>query len=353
MDKEDNFSGISWKRRVLTIVCIVLAFVLAVMIFVSVYWFQKLNLINRAQETTLSSEEAQKYLEETDPTVPDFTGPVLSGGDIDWGTDTPPVITSSENIINILLIGQDRREHQGRQRSDAMILCTINKSAKTVTLTSFLRDMYVQIPGYTARKINDSYALGGMKLLDATLEANFGIQVDGNVEVDFDGFMDVIDLMGGVDITLTAEEAQYLNNRGNWEVEDNQHWELKEGLNHLTGSQALAYSRIRAIGMDFERSERQRKVLSALFEQVKTLNLIELNSLLDKVLPMITTDMTNTQITGYVMDVASILLDMTVVTQRIPADDTWYFAWVDNLDVIVVNFQKNRELLAQTIGQES
>lgn len=339
-----------WKRGTLIALCAVLALVLIAMIFVTVYWKQKLDLINPALDTTLSSSEVHEILTQTDPTDPEFTGPYISGGDIEWGNEEPVVIPTGENIINILLIGQDRREYQGRQRSDAMILCTINKSARTMTLTSFLRDMYVQIPGYTPRKINDSYSLGGMKLLDATLEKNFGIQVDGNVEVDFDGFMDVLDLLGGVDIELTKEEADYLNRSGNWEVEAYEKWDLKEGMNHLTGSQALAYSRIRKIGMDFERSERQRKVLTALFEKIQDKSLLELNALLDQVLPLITTDLNNSQITNYVLEMAPLLLDMQVVTQRVPADDTWYFAWVDGMDVIVVNFEKNRQLLSQTIG---
>lgn len=348
----ENQKTRTWKKKLLIAVCVVLTLSLAAMIFVSVYWYQKLDLINEATEGTISSEEIHEILNQTDPTTPDFTGPVINSGDVDFGEEKPPVIVSGENVINILLIGQDRREHQnGRQRSDAIILCTINKSKRTITMTSFLRDMYVQIPGYTARKINDSYALGGMKLLNETLELNFGIQVDGNVEVDFNGFMDVIDLLGGVDITLTEEEANFLNNRGNWEVEEYEKWDLQPGLNHLNGSQALAYSRIRYIGMDFERSERQRKVLSALFEKVKGRSLLELNSLLDKILPMITTDLSKTEITSYVFQVAPLLLDMNIVTQRVPADDTWYFAWVDDLDVIVVNFEKNRKLLQETIGE--
>lgn len=351
MDNTKKGSRGSWKRTLLGVLCAVMSVILCAMIFVTVYWKQKLDLINYAQESTLSSEDIQAILDETDPTDPEFSGPVISGSDINWGSDNPPVITSGENTLNILLIGQDRREGQGTQRSDAMILCTINKNTKTVTLTSFLRDMYVQIPGYAGNKINASYAIGGMKLLDATLETNFGIQVDGNVEVDFNGFMDVIDLLGGVEIELTQAEANYLNNNGNWDLESNEHWHLKAGKNQLNGSQALAYSRIRKIGMDFERSERQRKVLTALFEKVKGLSLLELNSLLDQILPLITTDIPASDITGYVVEFAPMLLDLKIVTQRVPADGTWYFAWVEGYDAIVVDFAENRKLLAKTIGE--
>ena len=331
---------------------VLLALILTAMIFITVYWKQKLNLINYVDpdgHTTLSSEEIQQILDETDPTEPDFTGPVLSGDEVNWGKEDPAVIAGGDDTLHILLIGQDRRAGESRQRSDAMILVSVNKSKKTVTLTSFLRDMYVQIPGYKANKINASYQIGGMKLLDATLEKNFGIQADGNVEVDFNGFMQIIDLLGGVEIELTGEEASFLNTRGNWDVSSEHHWYLRAGKNKLSGEQALAYSRIRYIGMDFERSERQRKVLTALFDKIKTLNLLELNGLLDQILPLITTDLTGTQITGYLMEYAPMLLDMKIVTQRIPADGTWDFAWVEGYDAIVVDFDANREFLAQTI----
>ncbi|MFQ9799037.1 MAG: LCP family protein [Clostridia bacterium] len=100
-------------------------------------------------------------------------------------------------MVNILLIGQDRREGEGRQRSDSMILATINKKSQSIYLTSFMRDMYVPIPGYSDNRINAAYAFGGMDLLDDTIETNFGIHIDGNVEVDFSGFKTLIDMMGG------------------------------------------------------------------------------------------------------------------------------------------------------------
>ena len=90
----------------------------------------------------------------------------------------------ASNIKSILLIGQDKREGESRQRSDSMILATLDKDQGTVSLTSFMRDLYVAIPGYSTTRINAAYAYGGMDLLDQTLEENFGVKIDGNVEVD-------------------------------------------------------------------------------------------------------------------------------------------------------------------------
>ncbi len=341
-----------WKKTLLSILSAVLALILIAMIFITVYWKQKLNLltyVDPENDTTLSREEIQEILNEKDPTDPTFTGPVISHEDVNWGSEDPVLITNSDDTLHILLIGQDRRENQGRQRSDAMILVSVNKAKKTITLTSFLRDIYVKIPGYGGNKLNASYAIKGMSLLDKTLEANFGVQVDGNVEVDFYGFMDIIDLLGGVTVELTKEEASYLNRNGNWEVSNDHSWELKEGANQLTGDQALAYSRIRLIGMDFERSERQRKVIGALFEKIKGLSLLELNTLLDQILPLITTDLSASEITGYLIEYAPMLLDFKMVTQRIPADGTWDFAIVEGYDAIVVDFDANRKFLAETL----
>ena len=167
--------------------------------------------------------------------------------EVDMSDTTPvevaPAIKSGKDIINILLVGQDRREGEGRQRSDAMIFCTINKETNVMTMTSFLRDLWVFIPdgerGYNER-LNVAYMIGGFDLLNATLEYNFGIHADYNFEIDFSGFMTAIDTIGGVEVELTRAEANYLNRRGNWEVEENQGWQLKEGVNLLTGSQALA-----------------------------------------------------------------------------------------------------------------
>lgn len=89
-----------------------------------------------------------------------------------------------KEVINILLIGQDRREGQARQRSDSMILCSINKARKKIILTSIMRDLYVPIPGYSDNRINAAYQFGGMPLLDQVIEESLGVHVDGNVEVD-------------------------------------------------------------------------------------------------------------------------------------------------------------------------
>lgn len=337
------------KKAILIAVCIFEAILLALLIFVVVFVSGKLGMINRKGEFQGMSEEEYMKGETNNP---DITGDVVDPDEIVWGDDAPQ-IGGGKNVINILLIGQDRREGEGRCRSDAMILCTINKSAKTLTMSSFMRDMYVQIPGYLDNRINASYSFGGMDLLDACLNLNFGIVVDGNVEVDFSGFQEVIDLVGGVDIELTAAEAEYLNRRGNWDIEDNSwEWSLVEGVNHLNGSQALAYSRIREVGnADFGRTNRQRIVLSTLIESAKDMNVGEVNKLLDKILPLLTTDLTDPEIIRFVMELLPILPDLKISTQQIPAEGSYYGAFIREMAVLVPDLEMNREILADIMGE--
>ena len=109
----------------------------------------------------------------------------LDADSIDWGNADIQVM-EDEDVSNLLLIGQDRREGQDRQRSDSIIICSVNKEKGKIVLTSIMRDLYVPIPGYKDNRINAAYQFGGMELLDEVIEENLGIHIDGNIEVDFD-----------------------------------------------------------------------------------------------------------------------------------------------------------------------
>lgn len=342
------------KKTALIILSVFLALILVLLIAFTVYFEHLLGLINKADDEvleTMSDSEYQEMLDSMKETLAeDFTGEVIEEGDVDW-EGAVEVIESSEDVINVLLIGQDRRsESQGRQRSDVIILCTVNKVKKTLTITSFMRDMYVQIPGYQDNRINVPYVLGGMDLLDKTLKTNFGVQVDGNVEVDFYGFIDIINLMGGVDIELTAAEAKYMNQNVSWDVDDgsSKNWNLKEGVNHLNGSQALSYARMRYVGNgDYERTARQRRVLTALVEKAKELSISELNLLLQYALPMITTDMETSQIMSYALELFPMLSELEVKTMRIPVNGGYKSTYVREMAVLVPDLATNRSALKE------
>lgn len=260
--------------------------------------------------------------------------PELDPSEIQWTTATN-TIGDEENLINILLIGQDAREGETRARSDTMILMTFDKNNGTITMTSFLRDLYVQIPGYQDNRINAAFAFGGMRLLDETLMQNFGVSVDANVSVNFEGFSQIIDILGGVDIELTQQEAAALG--------------LPSGMNHLNGSTALDYARIRKIDNDFGRTARQRKVISALLTAFKDASMSQINDLLNEILPLITTDMTNMQIVSYMTELFPMLSGATISSCTIPADGTYSFNTVREMEVIVADFEANRQILQETL----
>lgn len=334
------------KRHVfLWMVCLILGLILVALGVLGLYanhLLDKINYVDKSTENYLSPEEASQYLGTQTPDEMDPNATVLEDGQINWGSTVTP-IQQSDHILNILLIGQDARPGETRARSDVMILLTINKAEKTITMTSFLRDLYVQIPGYNNSRMNSAYAWGGMSLLNSTLETNFGVLVDGNFEVNFDGFSQVIDILGGVDIELTQNEANVINKSVTTHV-------LGSGMQHLNGSQALAYARIRKLDSDFGRTNRQRKLLSALFEKFKNSDLDTLMSLMNEILPLLTTDLSKSEILSYAADILPMLSSMTLTSQRIPADGAYVDAYISGMAVLSADMDAARKLLQDTLA---
>lgn len=336
----------STGKKVLIVLLSILLALLLVVLGVLIYVDHMLGLINFVGGTvpSMNHEEMESYLSEHQETTnPDFTGEVLDPNDVEWNNNGD--VMNSENVINIMLLGQDRRPGETRARSDAMILCSFHKNTKELTLVSFMRDMYVSIPGYSAHKMNSAFAWGGMSLLTDTVRQNFGVEIDGCFAVDFDSFEEVIDTIGGVDIYLTSSEASYLN--GNFNT-----W-CTEGVNHLNGYIALQYSRIRYIGnADFGRTARQRAVINAIIQQCKTLSLPELNNLMQQVLPLLSTNMEKSTILGYATELLPMLSGITINDSvRIPADGTYNFAWVSEMSVLMPDFEANRQILQEIISE--
>lgn len=327
-----------------TLLIILLLLAILVMGLAAYGYNNVLGKINRVDGTgpTLSQEEIDAIENETDPPGEISGEYVEDDGILD--DENADLIEQSDHIINILLIGQDRRPGEGRTRSDSMILCTIDTQEKTMVMTSFLRDLYVDIPDWNGRtyqdnRLNACYAFGGMGMLDLALRNNFGVQVDHNIEVDFSGFEEIIKIFGGVQITLTKAEAKHMASFG-----------VKEGPNFLTPEQALFYARIRYIDSDFGRTNRQRNVLNSLLNSVKTMNTDQMTQLVNKILPMLTTDMTNADITGYMMKILPILSELEITTQHIPASGTYKSCYVRGMAVLVPDLAANRAILRETLG---
>ena len=337
----------SKKRVALTVVCIILAVILAAVVAVTIYVEVTLGRIRRPdQQETLSSEQIESILKETDPHDPDFTGPTYNEEDV-TAPETAPEILNGEHVINLLLVGTDT-DGSYRGHSDSMILCTIDTEKKTLVMTSFLRDMYMPIPGYgqsghAQQRINVSYMSGGFPMLYDTLRENFGVVVDYGVEVNFNSFAEVIDQVGGVDITLTANEAAHLRGKG---------YDVQEGLNHMDGETALAHARNRTTGGsgDLARSSRQRAVIEALIAKAVNMNVGSLYNLVNALIPLVVTDMTNGEIISAAKALAPIAGELEIISQRIPADGAYRFATINGNDIILPDFDAARKLLQETIG---
>lgn len=339
------------NRGCLIAIVILMIIVLLLLSFAAVAYNSILDQIPRVDpenEITLSEEEIQAIERETDAIeeIPEDATILEEIEDV----TAPPVeevlIDKPDHVINILLIGQDRRPGEGRQRSDSMILCTINTQEKTLVMTSFLRDLYVDIPDWNGRtyldnRLNSCYAFGGMGMLDLALKQNFGVQVDHNIEVDFSGFEDIIELFGGVNVYLTKAEANYLNSGTS---------RYSEGVNYLESHDALRFARIRKLDSDFGRTNRQRTVLTALLEKAKRLSLTELNNLINGFMPLITTDMNNNDIVQYIAKIFPILTELEVTTQSIPAEGAYKSAMIRGMAVLVPDMEENRQLLKDTLG---
>ncbi len=262
------------------------------------------------------------------------------------------------NAFNILLIGVDSRGSNFSGRSDSMILVSINKETKKIVMTSFLRDIYVSIPGHGSNRLNAAYAYGGTSLLAKTIKSNFGISVDRCVVVNFYLVMDFVDALGGLDINISSDEIRVMNDYvkghnillGKKEGSDIIS-QSDAGMVHLNGSQTLAYSRVRYVGTDFARTERQRNVLSLCQAKAMKMNLTEMNSLLEEFLPRVRTDLTAS-------DCASLLLlalsmsDYEVSNMTIPQDGTWSNARINGMAVLNVDFAANAKAWYEKVSEK-
>ena len=327
MKRKIEFSPARWAMKLL---CTLLGLVFAVMLCGTLAFQHLLGKLN--------------YVE---PVQPEGDGIVSAFSAINlgnFGADTQDnKVQSASGVLNILLVGQDRREGESQARSDSMILCTFNKHTKQLTMTSFLRDLYVSIPGYHDNRINAAYSEGGISLLRETLEQNFGVEIDGTVEVDFTQFSGIVDLLGGVEIELRQDEANVINQETGGALE--------AGVRTLNGMEALAYSRIRKLDADgdFSRTNRQRKVINALIDSLRGISLKEMTPVIGKILPMLTTDLNRGQLLLYALEILPHLSQIDIHSQKIPADGTFTDKTIDGMSVLVTDMEIQQKYLQDTL----
>jgi LCP family protein required for cell wall assembly len=226
-----------------------------------------------------------------------------------------------DGITNILLIGVDARELNEKARSDSMIIATIDSNSKKLKLTSVMRDSYVDIYKYKTQKINAAYALGGPELLMDTIQRNLKIKLDKYIVINFWGFEDVIDILGGIDVEVKDYEISEID-KYIGEVREKKSQPITvPGMQHLDGQQALAYARIRKVGDGvYERDSRQRKVIGLLANKLKETSAIKYVSLMNKILPSIKTNIEPINFLNYAYTVSK-FSPLTVQGLQIPVDE--------------------------------
>ncbi len=249
-------------------------------------------------------------------------------------------LVSDDDVINILFLGSDARGDVEGQRSDTMMLFSIDKKNKKLKLTSFLRDSYVYIPSKKFNtKLNASFSYGGTQLVKDTIEYNFGVKIDNYIMVDFKVFRQLVDLLGGITVEgVTAAEAKYMR-------EDVKLKNVKEGTNKMNGKTALWYCRIRYVDNDFKRTERQRKVISAIVSKALKTNPIKLMEIVKKVLPNISTDISSSELIGLAVGAALRYIHYDIKQQQIPAEGTWTNARISGQLVLKMDIDKNKQII--------
>ena len=249
--------------------------------------------VTRIAENTAASAgfDLSAYAEKlTDLLNVPMTGDVAA----DVGT-----LLSNAKLYNVLIVGVDSRQNDYAGRSDAMMVLTVNPLSQKLVMTSLLRDSYVDIPGHGQERLNEAYNYGGASLLKKTILQNYGIKIDAFMVVNFGDLIEFINDIGGVEMKVTKKEVPVINkytsdqNKEIYGRKDNPDaLPVKGGTYRFNGMQALAYARVRYVGLDFGRTERQRKVLSASMKQLLSLPVDRQVQIVAKYMLRVKTDLT-------------------------------------------------------------
>ena len=336
------------KKRGLKIFLIILAVLLVLggiaVAAGAIYYnkmMNKMNIIELPEDTYVYTEETQ-LTEATEAVLTEATAAATEEVTEATTVVTEPPKAKAEDIINILVVGQSSRAGEESRMADTTMLVSVNTFDGTITVFSVLRDSYVKLPDYRGHvcgraKFTVCYGLGyqwgdiagAMEMTNICMRDNFGVEVDYNVEIDFESFIRVVDLMGGIEIELTEAEAKYLNADDLYVTYD-----VQPGLQYLDGMAALSYARMRKAegdnDSDIKRSARQRLVIETLLNKVRGLGLKELQRVADILLPEITTTMTPADVVSVLTRIIPVFDQVKIVGETIPVSGT---GWGEIIDI--------------------
>lgn len=346
-----------WKTILLCFLSVILLFSGCGMI----YYY---NLIDNFKYKPIDDKGANKnkdgYFADGDTSLDMFTGELLN----------------DPMILNIMVFGEDSGVDSTTDygRSDTMIMVSIDNRHKRVKLTSFMRDMLVNIPcqddsgsDHGLDKLNVAYTLGGAELSVKTIESNFGVDIDRYAIVNFKSFKNIIDALGGIDIKLTQDEIDYINWQTYINNQSEERYEItaQPGKVHLNGRQALWYARNRGYeedehpefvveGDDFDRTSRQRNLMRTLMNEMKNASITEIVKIVSEIGPMITTNLKKDEITTLVGNSLT-YLSYDVDEFSLPTSDCYRYGWYNQQSVLeIIDMQLLRTQLAKFVfGEET
>ena len=305
------------------------------------------KLAKNASGSAVAAEEEEEGLK---------VGEITENIDLSKMSDTFKNALHEDGVYNILLVGVEAigNNSVASGRTDSIMIATINTKQKTLGLTSIMRDSYVTIPGYYDTKINAAFGHGGINLLYETIAYNYNLRLDGSAIVSFKTFQKIIDELGGIDIEITPAEAQYLNTTNYVSKKSNR--TLKPGMNHMNGNQALGYARVRYRATldgsvdDFGRTSRHRRVMAAIFKEVKKSNPITLVKLLDTVFSQVQTDIKKSNASSYLAEVMELSIDgVPLDNLRLPIDGSYQGAKINRQAVVTFDSAMNKDALANFV----
>lgn len=357
--EEKNRKPRKKARKILVAVLVILVLLAGAAIAWGVHYYNQ--IFNKMNIVTLDKNLYETYVEET--TVPAETTETATVETIPTETTRPPF--KSEDIVNILVVGQAARAGEEGHLADSTILVTVNTYDGTVRLSSVLRDTLVSLPAYKSHsegenKFNLAYHLGyswegiegAMAYTNLTMYHNFGVEVDYNVEISFESFTKLVDYMGGVEIELTEAEAKYLNKDDLYV-----RYDVEPGLQYLDGMAALSYARMRKADgdgdSDIKRTARQQKVIETMFNKVRNLSLKELQGVADTLLPLITTTMTPKDVADLLIKMLPHLSELKFEKGSIPIHKTYWGELQDPYGSVLLFYpdQNKRLIRAFTEGE--
>lgn len=299
------------KRRFITVPKIILAIILIIILIIAIAIFAISNTLSNMMKADIDTSD-------------------LAVNDELYNELTEYGITKKEfdSIINIAFFGSDSRDlkNMNSGRADTIMIISINPTKKSVKMISIPRDTYVNVPGHGKTKINHSYAYGQEQLAIKTINSNFGLNITEYVTINFEGLINVINAVGGVDINISKEERDVLNEylKESYKIMGKEYVPMTEyGDVHLNGEQALAHCRDRYVGSDFTRAERQREVLTKVMEKISQKSFGEIMDLVDIFLKQVRT---NINVSEYLGLGASAFTNMSdymsnVISAQVPSTD--------------------------------